>query len=553
MKKMKKIILYLVLLYSFSGIYAQGVYNNGANIVIGAGVTLYIGGTGGNYRNETNVSNGSMDLSGNLFIQGNIANNVAAADIFSSEASGSDVAFTGTAPQTIGGNTSAVFQFPNLTMNNASGIVLSKNAQVNGTMTFSNGLVDIGNNNFTFGALSVVAGSPSAGTMIIATGSGQVQKKWAATGAFTFPVGDNNGTAKYSPLSLNFTDGIFAAGAFVGVNLVNAAYPDPYVSGSFLKRYWNVTQTGITGFTSNAVFQYVPSDVVGTESIIYSVRITPTPITSFAPADVTLHQLIADGLTSFGTFTGALGSGNLNLKVFLEGPFNGSSAMNTTLNTGGLIPLNQPFNTAPWNYGGTESVASIPAGIVDWILVELRDAASPAQALPATIIPGWPKAFFLKSDGSIVNLNGTSLANFGNSTVTNNLYVVIRHRNHLAIMSANSPTLTNSVYNYDFTTGLTQAYGGGSGYKQAGSAFAMVTGDIDGDGNVYVSDFNNWATAFGNTGGYFKSDLDFDGKAFVSDYNKWAINFGITVNSGLKSAQVIPEQQKPKYSSSVPK
>ena len=37
-----------------------------------------------------------------------------------------------------------------------------------------------------------------------------------------------------------------------------------------------------------------------------------------------------------------------NLKVYLEGPYNGSGAMTTTLNTNNLIPLNS--NTAYSNY-----------------------------------------------------------------------------------------------------------------------------------------------------------------------------------------------------------
>ena len=38
----------------------------------------------------------------------------------------------------------------------------------------------------------------------------------------------------------------------------------------------------------------------------------------------------------------------LELKVFLEGPFNGTE-MSAALNSDGLIPLTQPYNIAPWN------------------------------------------------------------------------------------------------------------------------------------------------------------------------------------------------------------
>jgi hypothetical protein len=276
-------------------------------------------------------------------------------------------------------------------------------------------------------------------------------------------------------------------------------------------------------------------------------------------ADATPGTLTVYGINDcgFGTESSldiSLNNKFLNVKVFLEGPFDGTSAMNTTLNP--YVQLTQPYDVAPWNYAGTENVESdgiVPDGVVDWVLVELRDAATPTAALPATIISGWPKAFFLKSDGTIVDLDGISQPNIGNLTVANNLYVVIRHRNHLAIMSANGATLNAGVYSYDFTTGLDKAYGGGSGYKQVSSKFAMVSGDIDNDGNIFVSDFNNWAVEFGTTNGYMNSDIDMDGSTFVSDFNKWAINFGSTIDNTLKSAQLKPEQGKSKFSSMVPK
>ncbi len=63
----------------------------------------------------------------------------------------------------------------------------------------------------------------------------------------------------------------------------------------------------------------------------------------------------------------------------MEGPFNGTD-MNTDLTDLTYVPLNQPYNTSPWNYTGTESVGSIPnSDVVDWILIELRDAANALQ------------------------------------------------------------------------------------------------------------------------------------------------------------------------------
>jgi len=240
----------------------------------------------------------------------------------------------------------------------------------------------------------------------------------------------------------------------------------------------------------------------------------------------------------------------LDIKVFLEGAYDTETGqLKTTLNTSSLVPLAHPYSGAPWNVAAAPA-SSIPANVVDWVLVELRTAAIPALALSGTAIPGWPKAFFLKTDGTIVDLDGTSLPNIGNPTINGNLYVIVRHRNHLAIMSATGATLNAGVYSYDFTTALTQVYGGESGYKQVGSGvFGMVAGDINHDGNVFVTDYNVWAVQFGLTNTYSNSDLDQDGNIFVTDYNKWAVNFGNTTTDPtlLKSGEL-----KPRYFSCVP-
>lgn len=548
MKKMKKTLIYMLLLFTSFGLYSQGVYNNGARIVIGSGIYFNIIGTNGNLLNETNVTDGSIDLAGTLKLEGNYTNNVSASDILSTVANGSDVAFTGTTNQSIGGSTSASFTFDKLTINNSNGVTLNKDVVVNNTIDFTSGLTRVGTNNLIFGENASVAGTPSSTAMIEATGTGQVRKLFNSIGSFMFPVGDSNVTAKYSPVTINFTSATFAPGAYAAVNLSNSAYSDPLIAGSYLNRYWNLSQSGISTFSCDAVFQYLPEDVTGQENTINSVMIAPTPAVFYDPDNVVLHQLIINGLSSFGTFTGTKLNEFLNLTVFLEGSFNSvSNTMNTDLNTNNLIPLTQPFNTAPWNYAGLENVASIPSGVVDWVLIELRDAATPAAALPATDLTGWPKACFLKSDGSIVDLDGTSLPSIGNQTITNSLFAVVRHRNHVAIMSNVGLINVAGTYAYNFSTAITQAYGGNAGYKQINTGvFGMVGGDVDADGSLLSTDYNIWASNYGLPGIYLNSDLDMDGNVLLSDYNKWAANFGISniISKGLNGF---------KYSSQVPK
>jgi PKD repeat protein len=75
----------------------------------------------------------------------------------------------------------------------------------------------------------------------------------------------------------------------------------------------------------------------------------------------------------------------VDLKVYLEGPFNGIN-MNTDLTGSPDFPMNQPFNVSPWNYNGSENISFIPVNTVDWVLVEIRDAVSVESATPATIL-----------------------------------------------------------------------------------------------------------------------------------------------------------------------
>jgi subtilisin family serine protease len=216
---------------------------------------------------------------------------------------------------------------------------------------------------------------------------------------------------------------------------------------------------------------------------------------------------------------------SLSVKVFLEGPYEGP-AMLTTLAP--YMPLGQPYQTAPWNYAGTETVAAIPADVTDWVLVELRDAPSPETAIPATTLPGWPRAFLLKSDGQITDLDGLSLPDIGLPAIGNNLYVIVRHRNHIDVLTANALVLNGNTYAYDFSTALAQAHGADAGYKEiAPGVFGMAGGDTDADGKVFASDFVGWATDSGLQNLYSPADMDFDGNVFASDFVKWAGNSGL--------------------------
>jgi len=214
----------------------------------------------------------------------------------------------------------------------------------------------------------------------------------------------------------------------------------------------------------------------------------------------------------------------VELKVFLEGPFNGAS-MNTDLSSLSNFPLLQPYSTSPWNYPGTESVGTLPNNIVDWILVDFRDATDAASANASTTIDR--QAAFLLNNGFVVGLDGVSFLQL-NGSITEQLFVVICHRNHLDILSANPLILSGGTYSYDYTTVGTQVYGGSSGYKEiALGIWGMAAGDGETNNIVNDGDKNNSWLIQAGLGGYLTGDFNLDCNVENKDKNDyWLPNFG---------------------------
>ncbi|MCB2219834.1 MAG: hypothetical protein KQI35_05505 [Bacteroidetes bacterium] len=248
---------------------------------------------------------------------------------------------------------------------------------------------------------------------------------------------------------------------------------------------------------------------------------------------------------------------DLNLKVYLEGPYLPASGglMTTELNTGGYIPLAHPYNPSlpyydisnpadlKWLYTGTESVTSIPMNAVDWVLVQLRDATSAATATSATILE--TQAAFLMNDGSIVGLDGVSPIHFF-LAYSNNLYVVIFHRNHLAIISNNPLVESGGLYSHDFSSSEMQALGGANGHKELEpGVWGMVSSDGNGNGLIQNTDETAvWKTDLGSSG-YRGGDFNMNGLTQNTDEtNYWKVNLG--------SGGQTPGKNNTGYESQVP-
>lgn len=199
----------------------------------------------------------------------------------------------------------------------------------------------------------------------------------------------------------------------------------------------------------------------------------------------------------------------LGERVFLEGPYNApADTMTNLLKTGGHLAAHFP---------GTP----IPSKAVDSINIEIRDSLSAAKSNIRKFAPAW-----LLTDGSIRMFSDTTRNYVEFDTTGGSYYVVVRHRNHLAIMSARRVTLAAVPSFYDFSTAQSQAYGM-SPMRPLGTRYVLWGGDCNGSGSNTATDRLAWQTSNG-TAGYKGADLNLSGVVTASDRLLWQSNNGRT-------------------------
>lgn len=203
----------------------------------------------------------------------------------------------------------------------------------------------------------------------------------------------------------------------------------------------------------------------------------------------------------------------VRVKVFLQGPYNTAAAsMQTLLNGSGIL-------------AGRFAGHRIPTNAVDSVSIELRDSASGAASSIRRYVPAW-----LMSDGSIRDFDDTANTAVKFWGISGGAYyLVVRHRNHLAVMTAGSVPLNAEAILYDFTAGNHTAYGGDAMRGMGGgnsAPFALCGGEGNSDGQITSTDFNVFLPKFtSGATGYEQSDWNLDGQATSSDFNIFLMNF----------------------------
>jgi len=196
----------------------------------------------------------------------------------------------------------------------------------------------------------------------------------------------------------------------------------------------------------------------------------------------------------------------VSAKVFLQGALMPGDSMMAELARKGLLPLIQPYHAPPWHYDGKEQVSIMPPGVVDWVLVELRTAPG-AQSTVAR------RAGLLKSTGEVTDRDGQSRLEFA-TVPPGCYYIVVRHRNHIAVMSAEGQEIDAASALYDFTTDAEKYFGESA--ASINGVMAMFAGDADASGDITDLDRNAvWASR--NIADYHRSDLDLSGDVAALD------------------------------------
>ncbi|MBK8565554.1 MAG: hypothetical protein IPN76_19965 [Saprospiraceae bacterium] len=252
-------------------------------------------------------------------------------------------------------------------------------------------------------------------------------------------------------------------------------------------------------------------------------------------------------------------------RLFLAGSYEASTGlMRDGIRQQGLLPMKEPYSTM-YNFehfggGGGETIVSPSVmqttgnnAIVDWVMVELRSSSDRLK-------PVGTRSALLQRDGDVVSTDGVSPVNFTN-LASGDYYVVVRHRNHLGVMTAKPLPLSNTATLVDFTNTNTLLYGtkpcatiGGKRVLWLGDANVDKKVIHQGPANDLFSLYSAVLSAPANATnsgnfilkGYLTADLNMDGyAAFYGPNNDKAFSFQQAAMNGSGILNYILTEQIP--------
>ncbi len=226
--------------------------------------------------------------------------------------------------------------------------------------------------------------------------------------------------------------------------------------------------------------------------------------------------------------------------VYLEGAFDSEEGMmRNKLNQLGYLPgmkpktffskkteSGQPYKSFPWEYNGNEGIVksndyySYDKKVVDWILVSIRET----QHNNSTVFRA-PAHVYVDGEIKIASVGAKCMLD-----PAKKYYIVIEHRNHLAVMSKKPVSIINGSISYDFR--YTEAYN--EGHKEIGDGmYAMIAGNANPKDteptvmSIDEDDLKSWEGGNGLNSSYFLQDVDLSGDVSVKDKEILFNNMGL--------------------------
>ncbi len=213
---------------------------------------------------------------------------------------------------------------------------------------------------------------------------------------------------------------------------------------------------------------------------------------------------------------------SVRVRVNLEGAWDPNMPqMRDGLRTSGVLPLQEPYTASGYVHcgdGGGETISPAMLAVtgknalVDWVVVELRNAVSPAQVIAS-------KSVLVQRDGDVVDVQGRTRLLF--SVPAGNYKVAVRHRNHLGAMGANNLALGANEAGLDLTLPTTLTYGTAAQKTLPNGKRALWSGNVVPDAVIMYTGANNdrdpildrigGVVPTASVTGYHREDTNLDG------------------------------------------
>jgi len=206
--------------------------------------------------------------------------------------------------------------------------------------------------------------------------------------------------------------------------------------------------------------------------------------------------------------------------IAFEG-YQGANGMSTFYADNNLLPTSQPFNVPPFNYNGAESINFEPPNIVDWVLLELRDANDESLVMDS-------RAVLVNAQGELMTTSGDLIINFYDLNI-GDYFVAIHHLGHISVISDSPLSLPLSApftFSSSNVSGINQM-------KTVGGVDVMIAGDYDNSNTINFSDFVLWLSNNNALNTYASFDADGNGTVNFFDFILWLGNNNHLGYSGI--------------------